>query len=104
MAAGGHAIVPTLLLPEVGGALSRRTGDAALAYRVVGDIVRLPGLRLVNVTQQLGALAAQLAADLRLRGADAVYVAVAQALSLPLVTWDREQLSRAASRVTVRTP
>ena len=40
--------------------------------------------------------AAQVAVDLHLRGADAVYVATAQRLSVPLVTWDREQLDRSS--------
>jgi predicted nucleic acid-binding protein len=48
--------------------------------------------------------AARCALDLRLRGADAVYVAVAHSLQVPLITWDREQLTRAAGRIAVRTP
>ncbi len=67
-------------------------------------MLRLPVLHLVTLHRQLGISAAQLAADLHLRGADAVYVAIAEALSLPLVTWDREQLTRAAGRIAVRTP
>ena len=43
-------------------------------------------------------------AVLRLRGADATYVAVAQRLDLPLITWDREQLERASRLITVRSP
>jgi predicted nucleic acid-binding protein len=44
------------------------------------------------------------AADLGLRGADAVYVALAHQLGLTLVTWDREQLTRTASMIVSRTP
>jgi predicted nucleic acid-binding protein len=47
----------------------------------------------------LGAAAAR-----SLRGADAVYVALADLLDLPLVTWDREQRERAGRRVRVITP
>lgn len=104
LAADGPVFAPTLLLAEVGGSLARRTGRKTLASRVVHDLLRLQTLRLVNVTEQLGALAAQLAIDLQLRGADAVYVAVAEYLNVPLVTWDREQLTRAVNRITVRTP
>ncbi len=35
---------------------------------------------------------------------DAVYVALARDLGLPLVTWDDEQRTRASTVVTVRTP
>jgi predicted nucleic acid-binding protein len=45
-----------------------------------------------------------MAADLRLRGAEVVYVAAAYLLQVPLVTWDREQRQRAASVIAVQTP
>jgi predicted nucleic acid-binding protein len=48
--------------------------------------------------------AASLAADVRLRGGDAVYVAAARRLDLPLITWDSEQRQRAAGLVVVRAP
>ena len=38
------------------------------------------------------------------RGADAVYLAVAQRLQLPLVSWDGELLERAAALVTTYRP
>lgn len=104
LTAGGQVVAPILLLAEVGGAPARRSDDPAVGQRGVRDIVQLPGVRLVNLRQQLGARAAQLATDLRLRGADAVYVAVAESLNLPLITWDREQLARAVGRIAVRTP
>jgi predicted nucleic acid-binding protein len=47
---------------------------------------------------------ATLAVDLRLRGADAPYVALGLHLGLPLVTWDQEQMTRAASVIQTRTP
>jgi len=45
-----------------------------------------------------------LAADLSLRGADALYVALSYHLKVPLVTWDRQQRERAGERVAVHTP
>ena len=45
--------------------------------------------------------AAQLAAELGLRGADSTYVAVAARLDLPLVTLDVDQRERAGKRVKV---
>ncbi len=49
-------------------------------------------------------LAAQVAADLPVRGADAVYIAAAQVLGLRLVTWDVEQRTRGSSVVPTFTP
>lgn len=101
---GGLLVVPALLLPEVAGAVARRTGDPRLARRAVDAVLRVPGLRLVPVDEVLARMAAGLAGRLRVRGADAVYVALAAALRLPLVTWDVEQCDRAARLVPVLTP
>jgi len=56
------------------------------------------------VDDTLGRQAATLAIDLRLRGADAVYVAVAQYFNLPLITWDAEIINRSKNVIQVNTP
>ena len=45
VAQGGLLIAPALLLPEVAGAIARRTGEPRLASRAILAILRLPGLR-----------------------------------------------------------
>jgi predicted nucleic acid-binding protein len=52
----------------------------------------------------LGAEAAQLGAEARLRGADAVYAAVARRFGTILVTRDRQQLERLGPLLSVVTP
>jgi predicted nucleic acid-binding protein len=52
----------------------------------------------------LAQLSAEIAADYALRGADAVYVAVARRYNCTLVSLDREQRERAAALVQTRTP
>ncbi len=101
---GGTVVTPTLALAEVAGALARRTGMADLGRHSVDAILRAPGLRLVPLDQELAAEAARIAADRRLRGADAVYVASARLLDVPLVTWDEEIHARAPSLIEVRHP
>ncbi len=96
-------VVPALMPPEVAGAIARRLRDGRLARRAVEHLLRLPTLRLVTLDRHLADDAVDLAADLRLRGADATYVAVARRLGLPLVTWDREQRDRARRAVTTAT-
>jgi len=66
--------------------------------------LRLPSLRLLTIDEELARAAAGLAARLRIRGADAVYIAAAAQLHLPLVTWDVEQRERAARVVEVLVP
>lgn len=95
---------PALLLAEVAGAIARRTGYPGLALRALSLLQRLPNMRLVPIESELSQLAGRLAADLGLRGADAVYVSLAHRLGVPLVTWDREQRERSASSIHVLTP
>ena len=95
---------PALLLAEVGGAIARRTGDADLGHQAVNHILSTPNLRLVYTDSELGTLAADLAVDQQLRGADAMYVAVAHRLRIPLVSWDQEQVTRASGVVMAYMP
>ena len=95
-------LAPALLLAEVAGAVSRRTGEAGLAAQAVEHLEHLPGLRLVEMDRPLLDEAARLAAELGLRGSDSTYVAVASRLNLPLVTLDSDQRDRAAKRVPLQ--
>lgn len=103
-ASGGRLVGPVLLLPEIAGAISRRTGAPALAQQAVQQLQRLRTLRLVALDRRLGQAASQLAADLALRGADATYVAIADQLKIPLLTWDNEHVEKAGKRIRVRMP
>ncbi|MCC6190190.1 MAG: hypothetical protein IT318_14255 [Anaerolineales bacterium] len=58
----------------------------------------------MGVDRRLGKAAAQLAGSAGLRGADAVYAALAQHLAVPLVTWDQEIGQRLGAGLTVVTP
>lgn len=91
------AIVPTLLLPEVAAAIGRGHDNSDLAHQFADSLSRLPHLVLVSLDESLARQAADVAAQHRLRGADAVYVAVALRFGCPLVTLDREQHDRAAN-------
>jgi predicted nucleic acid-binding protein len=95
-------VCPSLLLAEVAGAVSRRTGSVALARKSVKELETLPGLRLVEMNHALLLEAATLAADLGLRGADSVYVATAKRLDVPLVTFDVDQRERAKNQISIQ--
>ena len=100
-AAGVTLVSPALLLPEVAGAISRRTGDGILAERAVQMLQSLPGLRLIEMNQAVIQGAAQLAASCGMRGADSVYAAVAQQLNIPLATLDVDQRTKAGKVVNI---
>ena len=102
---GGELLTaPAILLPEIGGAIARRTGNSGIAAEVFSLLLSLSNLRLVPVESDLARTSAQLASDLRLRGADALYVALASILNFPLVTWDREQRDRSGAIISTLTP
>jgi predicted nucleic acid-binding protein len=90
-------IVPNLLRVEAAAAVARGRGDAELARRFAAALLRLPHLVVIPLDDALAATAAQLAADHRLRGADAVYGAVALRFGSALVSRDGEQLTRLAA-------
>jgi predicted nucleic acid-binding protein len=103
-ARGQSIVVPALALAEVAGAISRRTADPILGRRSLEAMLGLSGLRVVPLDPDLGREAGRLAADHRLRGADAVYVASASRQNLPLVTWDEELRARAGRIVAILHP
>ena len=100
----GKLVSPVLLLLEVAGAISRRTGEPSLAHQAVKQLQQPGRLRLVPIDRRLGLMAARLAADLGLRGADAAYVAVAQHLGIPLLTWDEDQKEKSGKVIQVLFP
>jgi predicted nucleic acid-binding protein len=103
--ATNHAIsAPTLLMAEVSGAVARRTGRSRLGHEALKELRGFDFLRLIPIDQQLATVAAELAADYRLRGADAVYAALAYSLDVPLLTCDREQMTRVQDVVKAGTP
>ena len=97
-------IVPRIALPEVAGPIARISGRPEAGLEAARRLLRTPGIRLVDLDRRLLAEALVIAARLRLRGADAVYVAAARRLRVPLVTWDQQLLQRAAAVVQVLHP
>jgi predicted nucleic acid-binding protein len=97
-------IVPALLLVEVAFAVARASDDTEGALAYAESIAALPHVSLITLTSPLARQGASLAATHRLRGADAVYVAVARRYGTVLVSRDREQRTRGASAVSCATP
>ena len=97
-------ICPTLVLPECAGAIIRPTGRRTLAQQALVFMQTLPNIRFVDLTEDRTTRASDLAITCRLRGADAVYVAVAQEYGTTLITWDQELLTRGIAAATTRTP
>jgi predicted nucleic acid-binding protein len=96
--------VPNLALAEVAGAISRTRNDPVRAEAFATTLGRLPNVTVVALDVALGHQARALAAQYDLRGADAVYAAVAQQAGCTLISLDHEHLTRLGSIVMVCTP
>ena len=103
-ARGDPVIVPTLLVPEIASAVARASDDSAGALQYAYATAGLPHLTLVTLTPAMVRQAAELAATHRLRGADAVYLAVARRYGTTLVSRDDEQRTRGSAAATCQTP
>ncbi len=103
-AANTPVFVPTLLRVEVAGAIRRVKNDPTLAHEYSEKLAAVPFLRWVVLDEALATQAALLAANHGLRGADAVYAAVAIAHGCQLVSLDREHLTRMAAVLSVVAP
>ena len=97
-------ILPTLVQPEITGAVRRFTGDSRVARRGLEVFDPLPNLNLASVDRRLAAEAASVAAEFSLKGADAIYVSVARLFDTTLVTLDRQQRERSPSTVRALGP
>ncbi len=94
---------PVIALAEVSGAIASGTGDKQLARDVEAHIRHSPLFEFLPVAMPLAERAATIAAEHQVRGADAIYFAVAETLGDRLVTLNPRQLQRGSSVVeTVR--
>lgn len=97
-------IVPEIVFVEVAATIGRTLEDASLAMSFAQALRHFPNLLPIALDEALSTLAAEAAARHRLRGSDAIYVAVAQRFGASLITLDREQQIRAPASVEARTP
>jgi predicted nucleic acid-binding protein len=105
IAAEGQAVyLPVIVLAEVAAAISRGTGEPALARQWTAALRRVPHFQLVPIDDALGDLAAEVSAQHQTRGCDAVYIALAQQLDATLITLDRQQQVRVPPGLVARTP
>lgn len=103
--ATAHRVVsPTLLLVEIAPAVARVFDDPVRGRELAAADRDLPGQEWISMDPSFAEKAWAVAADHRLRGADAVYVAVARRAGSSLVTRDRQQLERCPGAVTAVRP
>lgn len=99
-----RVVLPTLAQVEIAGAIARRSDSAETATAVLDFLLVQSWIEHAALDARQGRAAAALAASCRLRGADAVYVALAASRRLPLIALDVEMLERAPAEVERMTP
>ena len=97
-------VLPTLVRPEVAGAVARITDDPVAGEQFADAMVGLAFIRLAPVTADVAERAAVMAAHNRLGGADALGAAVAETHGCDLVSLDKEHLARLTGVVRTLTP
>lgn len=104
--AGSGATIhePAIAIIEVVSAVVRRTGDRVLAQTAARHLMGNPAIVMHPLDLPEAAHAAELAANQRLRAADALYATVAQRNSCPLITLDAELIERAGPAIDACTP
>ena len=95
---------PMLVLAEVAGAISRTRQAPARAEAFAITLGQLPNVTILPLDEALGQQTLALAAEHGLRGADAVYAAVAQQAGCTLISLDHEHLTRLSGLISVQTP
>jgi predicted nucleic acid-binding protein len=87
-------VVPSLIRPEIAAAVRRATGDPDEAKALEETFSTLPGVIFKDLDSLVADMAVKIAATAGLRGADAVYAAIARRFDATLITLDGEQRTR----------
>jgi predicted nucleic acid-binding protein len=96
--------VPAIVLSEVAAAISRGQDDNDLAKRALNLLLGTDLIRIFPVTQEMAKRAAKIGIEQRIRGCDAVYVALAEQLGSDLVSLDQQQVERGTAVISTRHP
>ena len=97
-------LVPEIVLPEISSAITRGSNNSEKALEFVKELKQIPNIVFVPIDRELADEAARFAAEYRLRGCDAIYVAVASMFSVKLISLDEQQLVRAKDCIDASTP
>ncbi|MDQ3929913.1 MAG: type II toxin-antitoxin system VapC family toxin [Chloroflexota bacterium] len=104
--AHGYFVEPVWLLAEVAAAISRQAGPqhANNTIALLARLYRQQTMRFLPMSPALMNDTVAIARDYGIRAGDAVYVALARQLAIPLVSFDRDHLTRVNSIITVIKP
>lgn len=96
--------LPEIAVVEVTSGIFRATKREDLALKFLGAVRAASNFNFVAVDQRLANRASGVVTITELRGADAIYVALAMAYGITLITLDRDQLRKAKKLIQVKEP
>jgi predicted nucleic acid-binding protein len=96
--------IPAHFPAEVAGVLSRTGATSSFIADTLDDIGSERLFTIYPISVAFGRLCAEMASLAAVRGSDAIYLALAQFLDVPMLTWDRQQRERGAVFCRTMTP
>jgi predicted nucleic acid-binding protein len=96
--------VPVIAVVEISGSISRVSGNVSAGLGAITDLTSLALLSIDMPDEPRVLEIARLATTLQLRGMESFYVELAKRLGVPLITWDKEQLTKTSSAIKAYTP
>ena len=96
--------VPAHFPAEVSGVLSRVRTEDRLLREAVEQIESSEQFVINPISIRQGLFAAEIARSARVRGSDAIFIALANELDVPMITWDRQQRERGVIFCRTMTP
>lgn len=103
-AMGEKVFAPNILLAEACASIGRITGNTSDAEIILERLQNSTVITLIPITETLATRAAEIGFQQKIRGCDAVYVAVAEQLGQTLITLDNQQRERGKAVVETATP
>ena len=96
------AIEPYSVLVEVVAAIRRRTGSKDISVKVKNYLLRIESLNFFDIDSVAAERATDIAADIGVRGMDAIVIQVAREQNTSLVSLDEEMIEKAKSVVNIK--
>jgi len=101
---GIRIFLPEIVIPEITSGIFRATKDENFTFQFTKNLRSILNFSFVSVDSRLADLASWVICKTGLKGADAIYVALAFDYNLELITLDKEQLEKAEKLIKVRRP
>jgi len=96
--------LPEIIIPEITSGFLRAIDDSKVAYELALSFRDISNFFLVAIDSKLANLASWVVCKTNLKGADAIYIALAFDYNLELITLDKEQLEKGKKLIKVRRP